>query len=114
MVWRSSAAAALIASPVATMLASCCLKTWNEIAGTPSTREIESGSRSRSTRVPRSAMRTTMPSRLATMMSANALASRTRPSTRTIASSFAPESRPTGMSALARTSAAETSPGVSW
>ena len=42
---------ALIASPVSTMLASCCLKTWNEIDGTPSTREIESGSRSRSTSV---------------------------------------------------------------
>ena len=39
------------------MLASCCLKTLNEIAGTPSTREIESGSRSRSTSVPRSARR---------------------------------------------------------
>jgi hypothetical protein len=39
----------LIAWPVSTMFASCCLKTWNEIAGTPSTREIESGSRSRST-----------------------------------------------------------------
>ena len=87
------------------MFASCCLKTWNEIAGTPSTREIESGSRSRSTRVPRSARRTTMPLRLATTTSANALASLTLPSTRTIASSLVPVSRPTGMSALARCSA---------
>ena len=100
--------------PVSTILASCCLKTWNEIAGTPSTREIESGSRSRSTSVPRSPSRITVPPRDATTKSVKALASRTLPSTRTTASSLALLSRPTGMSALARCSAADTSAGASW
>ena len=51
---------------------------------------------------------------VATTTSANALASRTLPSTRTIASSLVPVSRPTGMSALARCSAVDDSAGVSW
>ena len=56
---RSSSVAALMPSPVSTMLASCCLKTWKEMAGMPSTRDRESGSRSRSTNSPRSDSRST-------------------------------------------------------
>ncbi len=55
-----------------------------------------------------------MPLRLATTTSANAFASLILPSTRTIASSLLPVSRPTGMSELALCSACDTSAGVSW
>ena len=75
-------------------------------------RAIESGSRSRSTSVPRSPSVSGRPPRWATTTSAKRFGSRTRPSTRRIASCIASVSRPTGWSALASRSAATISAGV--
>jgi len=109
---RNSSPAFFKASPVCTMFASCILNTSKPIELTPSTREIEVASCSRSVMVPRSASVSTTAPRRATTMAANCFGSRTRPSTRTVASCVALLSRPTGRSAFASRSAAAISAGV--
>ena len=111
-VLRISSMAFCTASPTATMLASCCLKTLKLMPAWPLMRAYDSASRSRSTRVPRSASRNDRSPRRATTICSNCRGSRTRPSTRSRASCMLSLTRPTGWSALAWANAAEISAGV--
>jgi len=111
-VLRTSSMAFFTASPVATMLASCCLKTLKLMARWPLMRAVLSASRSRSTSWPRSPSVSARPLRRATTICANWRGSRTRPSTRSSASCVPSLSRPTGWSAFASRSAVAISAGV--
>jgi hypothetical protein len=83
------------------------------MAGSPFTRDMDSASWSVSTTWPRSPrVVTPLPVR-ATTICAKSLGSRTRPSTRTMASVVPLLTRPTGSSALLRLRASATSAGVS-
>ncbi len=109
---RTSSAAVFTASPVFTMLASCCLKTLKLTAFWPLMRASESGSFSRSTSWPRSpSVSGRLPLRPTTTW-ANCFGSRTRPSTRRMESWLASVTRPTGWSLLAWFSAVLICAGV--
>ncbi len=111
-VLRISSIAAFTASPVATMLASCCLKMLKLMPGAPLKRAIESASFSRSTSAPRSPSVSTRLLRRATTMFSNCFGSRTLPSTRSSVSCTRSLITPTGWSRLASRSAVAISAGV--